>query len=109
MMRDAIIVLTRDDDLEADPVIAELTRREARVFRYDVAYFPMTSVLEARNDGHGWRGRLTAHERLLDLAAVRSVWHRRPGVFHFDGAMPLRQQRFAFHEARRGVGGVLYG
>jgi ATP-grasp ribosomal peptide maturase len=108
MNRDAVIILTSDNDVEVDPVIAELSRREVPVFRFDVAYFPMSSVLDARNGGRGWQGRLTAYDRVIDLAAVRSVWHRRPTVFKFDGAMPLRQQQFAFHEARRGIGGVLY-
>lgn len=108
MKRDAVVVLTSETDVEVDPVIAELSRREVPVFRFDVAYFPLNSVLDARNGGRGWQGRLTAYDRAIDLSSVRSVWHRRPTVFKFDGAMPLRQQQFAFHEARRGVGGVLY-
>lgn len=107
MGRDVVFILTGEDDTEVDPVIVELSRRAVDVFRYDVSYFPRRSVMAAECGPAGWLGSLTANDRSVELARIRSVWHRRPTHFEFDPAMPRQQRQFAFHEARRGLGGVL--
>jgi len=102
------VVLSGDHDDEVDPVIIELGRRSVEVVRYDVAYFPLSSVITATHAGKGWTGSLSAYDRIVDLTRVRSIWHRRPTTFRFDDAMPLKQRRFAFQEARSGLAGTLY-
>ncbi|MGW6194820.1 ATP-grasp ribosomal peptide maturase [Kribbella sp. NPDC055110] len=101
-----VLVLTGRDDLTADAVIDELTRRDASVVRYDTSDFPQSSRIAATLGAQGWEGHLTA-DRSVDLAVVSAVWWRRPAEFSVPTAWPDEARAFAVSEARVGVLGVL--
>ncbi|MGZ0153662.1 MvdC/MvdD family ATP grasp protein [Kribbella sp. WER1] len=101
-----VLVLTGRDDLTADAVIDELTRRNASVVRYDTSDFPQSSRVAATLGAQGWEGHLTG-ERSVDLTAVSAVWWRRPAEFSVPSAWPDEARAFALSEARVGVLGVL--
>ncbi|TCC47965.1 ATP-grasp ribosomal peptide maturase [Kribbella capetownensis] len=101
-----VLVLTGRDDLTADAVIDELTRRKASVVRYDTSDFPQASRVAATLGTQGWEGQLTA-ERSIDLQTISSVWWRRPAEFSVPGVWPDEARAFAVSEARVGVLGVL--
>jgi len=101
-----ILVLTGRDDLTADAVVDELSRRRVAVVRYDTADFPLTSRLAATLGSDGWEGALTG-DRSLDLATVTAVWWRRPAEFAVPTEWPDEARAFAVSEARVGVLGVL--
>lgn len=101
-----ILVLTGRDDLTADAVIDELTRRNASVARYDTSDFPQSSRVAAALGAQGWAGHLTA-DRSVDLGAVSAVWWRRPAEFSVPNDWTDEAQAFAVSEARVGVLGVL--
>jgi ATP-grasp ribosomal peptide maturase len=101
-----VLVLTGRDDLTADAVIDELTRRRASVVRYDTADFPLSSRLAVTLGPKGWGGGLTG-ERIVDLGAIGAVWWRRPTEFSVPDEWPDEARAFALSEARVGVLGVL--
>lgn len=100
-------MLTAQEDLTADAVIAELDRCGAEVRRMDTGDFPIRSQLSASISTSGWRGRLTAQGVEVDLEEVRSVYYRRPTRFTFPEGLSGADAVFAATEARLGLGGVL--
>ncbi|KOV30841.1 hypothetical protein ADK60_16060 [Streptomyces sp. XY431] len=73
----AVLVITGTFDPTADLVIEELNRRAVPVFRADTAWFPSRLAVAAGLDGpDGWHGTVATGHRVLDLAAVRSVYYR---------------------------------
>ncbi|MFF7992298.1 ATP-grasp ribosomal peptide maturase [Kitasatospora xanthocidica] len=105
---DAVLVLTGTFDPTADLVIEELNRRGTPVFRADTAWFPSRLAVAAGLDGaSGWGGTLATERRTLDLAAVRSVYFRRPTAPEFPESMSAEAGSVAAAEARRGLGGLL--
>jgi ATP-grasp ribosomal peptide maturase len=101
-----VLVCTEYEDATADLVIAELNRRRVPVVRFDPGLdFPTPVVLAAHTGAGGWCGRLTAGQRSADLSAVRALYHRRPSPCTTNGN--AQAARFAAHENRRGLGGVL--
>jgi ATP-grasp ribosomal peptide maturase len=101
-----VLVLTGRDDLTADAVVDELTRRRASVVRYDTADFPLSSRLAVTLGPNGWRGGLRG-DRDIDLEAISAVWWRRPAEFSVPAEWPDEARAFALSEARVGVLGVL--
>ncbi|WP_432947221.1 ATP-grasp ribosomal peptide maturase [Kribbella sp. CA-253562] len=101
-----VLVLTGRDDLTADAVIEELTRRNASVVRYDTSDFPQSSRVAATLGAQGWDGQLIA-DRSVDLRAVSAVWWRRPAEFNVPSDWSDEARAFAVSEARVGVLGVL--
>jgi ATP-grasp ribosomal peptide maturase len=101
-----VLVLTGRDDLTADAVVDELTRRRASVVRYDTADFPLSSRLAVTLGPNGWHGGLRG-DRDIDLEAISAVWWRRPAEFSVPDEWPDETRAFALSEARVGVLGVL--
>lgn len=104
-----VLVLTHEGDLTADRVTAELAVRGVRVVRVDQASIPQRTSISARIcTGRAWSGRLAGVSgALVDLSAVRAVWHRHTRQFVVDERMSGPERAFAYGEARRGYGGVL--
>ncbi|SDT39325.1 ATP-grasp ribosomal peptide maturase, SAV_5884 family [Streptomyces sp. TLI_053] len=103
-----VLVLTGTFDPTADLVIEELNRRAVPVFRADTAWFPSRLAVAAGLDGPaGWHGELVTGRRVLDPAAVRSVYYRRPTPAEFPPEVPEEARAVAAAEARRGFGGLL--
>ncbi|MEV7287748.1 ATP-grasp ribosomal peptide maturase [Streptomyces sp. NPDC093252] len=106
MDRRPVLVCTEFEDATADMVIAELNRRRVPVLRFDPGRdFPASATLAAQVGPVGWCGRLSVGERTADLSAVRSLYHRRPSPY--PTGRGEQAVRFAAHENRRGLGGVL--
>ncbi|MFB8167231.1 ATP-grasp ribosomal peptide maturase [Kitasatospora purpeofusca] len=104
----AVLVITGTFDPTADLVIEELNRRAVPVFRADTAWFPSRLAVVAGRDGPaGWYGTVATGHRVLDLAAVRSVYYRRPTPSDFPPELPTEARAVAATEARRGFGGLL--
>ncbi|MCX2971622.1 MULTISPECIES: MvdC/MvdD family ATP grasp protein, partial [Streptomyces] len=102
-----VLVLAGRFDPTADLVIEELNRRAVPVFRADMAEFPLRLALSASLSGDGWHGTLSTSRRTLELAAVRSVYYRRPTRPRFPEGMSSEARKVAEREARLGFGGLL--
>ncbi|HEX5496917.1 MAG TPA: ATP-grasp ribosomal peptide maturase [Mycobacteriales bacterium] len=103
-----VLILTQPFDVSADYVVAELQSRAAPVFRCDPGDFPRSLVLAAEL-GDTWTGGLRLPGRSLRLGDIGCAWYRRPTRFEFAEALSPEERRWATHEARLGVGGVLAG
>jgi len=102
-----VLIVTQLDDPTADFVAAALQEREVTVVRFDTADFPEELTFTARIAANTTLvGELTTATRSVDLAAVRSLYYRRPTGFVFPG-MSREDQHFAGVQARYGLGGVL--
>lgn len=108
-MTSSVVVITRDQDVTADLVCAELVTRAVPVVRLDLADFPqrLTQVSYLLNGRAHWTGALVGRYRDVNLEAVRSVWYRKPSRFRFDEQMTPTEQQWAAAEASNGFGGVL--
>jgi ATP-grasp ribosomal peptide maturase len=102
-----VLVLAGRFDPTCDLVVEELNRRAVPVFRADMAEFPLTLTLAASLGGDRWNGTLANGRRSLDLAAVRSVYYRRPTRPRFPEGMSSEARKVAETEARWGFGGLL--
>ncbi|WP_431783467.1 ATP-grasp ribosomal peptide maturase [Streptomyces chumphonensis] len=102
-----VLVLAGRFDPTADLVIEELNRRAVPLFRVDMAEFPLRLALSASLSRDGWHGTLSTSRRTLDLAAVRSVYYRRPTRPRFPEGMSSAARKVAEREARLGFGGLL--
>lgn len=102
-----VLVLAGRFDPTADLVLGELNRRAVPVFRADIAEFPLRLALSASLSGNGWCGTLSTNRRTLDLAAVRSVYYRRPTRPELPKGMSPQARKIAEREARLGFGGLL--
>ncbi|GAA0981264.1 MULTISPECIES: ATP-grasp ribosomal peptide maturase [Nocardiopsidaceae] len=103
-----VLVLTRPLDPTADLVIHELHRSGTPVLRCDPGDFPGTLELEARISTTGAvTGTLRTQEREVDLAEIRSVYHRRPTSPRSHPALDERDRLWSEREAGAGLNGVL--
>lgn len=104
-----ILVLTSANDLTADRVVTELSRRGEAVSRFDVADFPCHVMVNAElYGGFGWRGWAKTQDGHIPLDQVKSIYYRRPTVFVFSDDATDGDLTFAIAEARRGFGGLFF-
>lgn len=102
-----VLVVTNLDDPTADLVIDELHGRGVPVVRFDSGDFPVTLSFAATiTSSEGITGALTTPTRTADLAAVRSLYYRRPSGFTFPH-LDEQTARFAVTQARYGLGGIM--
>lgn len=106
MTRPVVLVITHWFDPTADVVIEELSRRNARVFRFDASDFPLRLRVTGALGPDGWACALKLGDRHAELADVSGIYFRRPTGFSF-GAMPEPEAAWARAEARAGLGGLL--
>lgn len=104
---DAVLVVTRVDDVTADLVVDELNRRAVPVVRLDPGDFPDHVVLDAHFTDGGLTGCLHTATRSLDLDSVRSVYWRRPSAYSVAQTLPTADADWCAEQARYGLGGVL--
>ncbi|MFD3590499.1 ATP-grasp ribosomal peptide maturase [Streptomyces sp. NPDC058683] len=102
----AVLIVTGLYDPTADVVIRELHDRGVPVMRFDSGDFPASLSVEAEITSDGVVGRLDTPWRSVDLAAVRSLYYRRPTGFAFPH-LAEQDARFAVTQARYGLGGVI--
>ncbi|MEU8526436.1 ATP-grasp ribosomal peptide maturase [Streptomyces sp. NPDC048629] len=101
-----VLVVTNLDDPTTDLVIDALHGRDVPAVRFDSGDFPTTLSFAASITSEGTTGTLTTPTRTADLAAVRSLYYRRPSGFAFPH-LDEQTARFAVTQARYGLGGVL--
>lgn len=101
-----VLILTQPSDVTADSVVEELHRRGVPVFRCNPGDFPRGLRLVAELDA-GWTGNLHLSDREVRLDEVGCAWYRRPTAFEFPKGLNTEERRWAQHEARRAVGGIL--
>ncbi|GAA1604887.1 ATP-grasp ribosomal peptide maturase [Kribbella hippodromi] len=103
-----ILVLTCADDPTSDVVIAELNSRGAPVVRCDPADVLAGGLeVSARFGGDAPGGYLRTDSRTIDLAAIRSVYYRRPSSYVAPASMAAQDGQFAKEQAKHGMGGIL--
>lgn len=105
----SVLVITRDYDITADVVVADLQRRGVRVARFDLADYPerLSQIAYLVNGRTQWTGALRGVHRDIDLSAVRSIWYRKPSQFAVHPEMTTTEQQWAAAEAQAGFGGLL--
>ncbi|KIZ16065.1 ATP-grasp ribosomal peptide maturase [Streptomyces natalensis] len=75
-----VLVLTCEEDLTADTVVAVLHDLGVPLVRLDPADLPGRVHLSADYGTNGFHGYLRTNERMVSLNSLRSVWVRRPGT-----------------------------
>lgn len=105
-----VLVLTRDlMDGPADLVITELNARGIEVHRLDPGAFPEEATVTAYLDDRrpAWLGTWGGQHRGLRLSDVTAVYYRRPEGFRTHPGLSAADARWAYDEARYGIGGLL--
>ncbi|MEV0592057.1 ATP-grasp ribosomal peptide maturase [Nonomuraea cavernae] len=102
------MVITCMDDVTANPVIAALHERGARVARVDPADIGSDLAFNAQIGAGeaGWMGTLRTLTRDVALQDVRAIYYRRPSPWRFH-ELPPQEREFAKAEARHGLDGTL--
>lgn len=104
-----VLVVTEADDLTADMVITQLNRRSVPVVRFNPADIGTDLTVTARfgTCPDSVAGQVRTPSRAVDLAAVQSVYWRRPEWPAFEH-LDVDDARFAAAHVRYGLGGILY-
>lgn len=102
-----VVVFAQDCDASVDQVVRLLADQNVPVFRADMSWFPQRLRIDARLEGDEWTGCLSTDRHRVDLDEIRSIWYRDPTAFDFPVDLSHPERRFAFREARLGLGGVL--
>ncbi|MET7701620.1 MULTISPECIES: ATP-grasp ribosomal peptide maturase [unclassified Streptomyces] len=74
-----VLILTAEQDVTADMVVAKLYERGVPVVRLDPADLPGKAVLSADYAHGDFDGYLSVNGHVLSMGGLRSVWLRRPG------------------------------
>ncbi|MCL6734843.1 ATP-grasp ribosomal peptide maturase [Streptomyces neyagawaensis] len=75
-----VLILTCEQDVTADLVVARLNRTGVPVVRLDPADLPGGVALSGEYVHGAFRGHLSAGGRLVGMSGLRSIWLRRPGI-----------------------------
>ncbi|MGG7569570.1 ATP-grasp ribosomal peptide maturase [Streptomyces sirii] len=100
-----VLVLTCEEDLTADMVVAALHDLGVPLVRLDPADLPGRVALSADYAGGDFRGYLKTDERMVSLSSLRSVWVRRPGA---PGARAVEQSEWLSAESEQALYGMLF-
>lgn len=100
-----VLILTSEQDVTADMVVAELGRLGAPVMRLDPADIPGKAVLSADYAHGDFDGHLSVNGHVLSMGGLRSVWVRRPGDPAAHAAQP---SAWLTAETRQALYGMLY-
>ncbi|MFI1015926.1 ATP-grasp ribosomal peptide maturase [Streptomyces sp. NPDC020965] len=74
-----VLILTCEQDVTADMVVAQLHKRGAPLVRFDPADLPGEGALSAEFVRGEFRGYLSTGGRVVSMDGLRSIWVRRPG------------------------------
>ncbi|MFF4522833.1 MvdC/MvdD family ATP grasp protein [Streptomyces bluensis] len=100
-----VLILTSEQDVTADMVVAELGRLGAPVMRLDPADIPGKAMLSADYAHGDFDGHLSVNGHVLSMGGLRSVWVRRPGDPAAHAAQP---SAWLTAETRQALYGMLY-
>ncbi|MFD9895404.1 MvdC/MvdD family ATP grasp protein [Amycolatopsis sp. NPDC059027] len=102
-----ILVLAQEFDRTADAVITGLVERGRHVMRVDLAWFPQQLTVDAEFRNGAWQGCLRTDQHAADLASIKSIWVRSPGLFRMPEGMTPVEADYARREAKIGLTGIL--
>lgn len=74
-----VLILTSEEDVTADMVVARLHETGTPVMRLDPADLPGKAVLSADYAHGDFDGHLSVNGHVLSMRGLRSIWVRRPG------------------------------
>ncbi|MGW9023882.1 ATP-grasp ribosomal peptide maturase [Streptomyces sp. NPDC055722] len=100
-----VLILTSEEDVTADMVVAVLHERGVPVVRLDPADVPGKVVLSADYAHGDFDGHLSVNGHVLSMAGLRSVWVRRPGE---PAAHAPQSSPWLTAETRQALYGMLY-
>ncbi|MFF8942266.1 ATP-grasp ribosomal peptide maturase [Streptomyces sp. NPDC014864] len=100
-----VLILTSEEDVTADMVVAELHRMGTPVVRLDPADLPDKAVLSAHYAHGDFDGHLSVNGHVLSMRGLRSVWVRRPGE---PAAHARHPSPWLTAEARQALFGMLF-
>ncbi|MGI5517177.1 ATP-grasp ribosomal peptide maturase [Streptomyces sp. CA-106131] len=75
-----VLILTCEQDVTADMVVAELNGAGVPVVRLDPADLPGGVALSGEYAHGSFHGHLSVGDRVVSTSGLRSIWVRRPGV-----------------------------
>ncbi|MFD1659009.1 ATP-grasp ribosomal peptide maturase [Streptomyces caeni] len=101
-----VLILTSEQDVTADMVVAELNDADVPVVRLDPADLPGGVALSGEYVHGTFRGHLSAGGRLVSTSGLRSVWVRRPGV---PAARVAEPSAWLTEESSQALYGMLHG
>lgn len=101
-----VLILTTEQDVTADMVVAELNEAGVPVVRLDPADLPGGVALSGEYVHGAFRGHLSVGGRLVGTSGLRSVWVRRPGVPATRVAEP---SAWLTEESSQALYGMLHG
>ncbi|WP_031481577.1 ATP-grasp ribosomal peptide maturase [Streptomyces bicolor] len=100
-----VLILTSEEDVTADMVVAELHGMGTPVLRLDPADLPGKAVLSADYAHGDFDGHLSVNGHVLSMSGLRSVWVRRPGEPAAHAAHP---SPWLTAETRQALYGMLH-
>jgi ATP-grasp ribosomal peptide maturase len=100
-----VLILTSEEDVTADMVVAVLHERGVPVVRLDPADVPGKVVLSADYAHGDFDGHLSVNGHVLSMGGLRSVWVRRPGE---PAAHAAQSSPWLTAETRQALYGMLY-
>ncbi|MET7378597.1 ATP-grasp ribosomal peptide maturase [Streptomyces sp. NPDC005526] len=100
-----VLILTSEEDVTADMVVAKLHRMGTPVVRLDPADLPDKVVLSAHYAHGDFDGHLSVNGHVLSMGGLRSVWVRRPGE---PAAHATHSSPWLTAEARQALFGMLF-
>jgi ATP-grasp ribosomal peptide maturase len=100
-----VLILTSEEDVTADMVVAKLHETGVPVMRLDPADLPGKAVLSAGYAHGDFKGHLSVNGHVLSMGGLRSVWVRRPGE---PAAHAPHPSPWLTAETRQALFGLLY-
>ncbi|MEU5162816.1 ATP-grasp ribosomal peptide maturase [Streptomyces sp. NPDC020875] len=74
-----VLILTSEQDVTADMVVAQLHKRGVPLVRFDPGDLPGEGTLSAEYVRGEFRGYLSTGGRVVSMDSLRAIWVRRPG------------------------------
>ncbi|MGV9456253.1 ATP-grasp ribosomal peptide maturase [Streptomyces sp. NPDC003635] len=100
-----VLILTSEEDVTADMVVARLHGTGTPVLRLNPADLPGKAVLSADYAHGDFAGHLSVNGHVLSMGGLRSVWMRRPGE---PAAHAANSSPWLTAETRQALYGMLY-
>jgi len=109
MEESRILVVTDILDAHADRLITLLRELGEEPIRLNSSEVSTQTTLVGRMDKERWTGSVTVHRngRVVDFAALTSVWWRKPNAFGLNDHLDQQQREFAIEESEHAVRGLL--
>lgn len=101
-----ILVVSHPGDDHATGVLAELARARHPAALVDTSHYPQRASLTQGFDGCRWRRTMAIDGRLVDLAACRAAWWRRPQPYTLHEGMSPDVLSFSYSECHEALAGA---